>query len=83
MIPNTLFTLGLEELPVSIGGLLIALIPIATVGAAHFLVEGERFNPRSIPGLVTSLVGTGILVGLGGESIEGVGNLVAGCRSVA
>ena len=77
-IPNTLFTLGLEDLPVSIGGLLIALIPIATVGAAHFLVEGERFNPRSIPGFVTSLVGTGILVGLGGESIEGVGNLWRG-----
>ncbi|HET9201877.1 MAG TPA: DMT family transporter [Acidimicrobiia bacterium] len=32
--PNTLFTLGLEDLPVNIGGLLIALIPIATVGAA-------------------------------------------------
>ena len=77
-IPNTLFTLGLEDLPVSIGGLLIALIPIATVGAAHFLVEGERFNPRSMPGLATSLVGTGILVGLGGETIEGVGNLWRG-----
>ena len=35
VIPNTLFTLGLEELPVNIGGLLIALIPIATVAAAH------------------------------------------------
>jgi drug/metabolite transporter (DMT)-like permease len=78
VIPNTLFTLGLEELPVNIGGLLIALIPIATVGAAHFLVEGERFNPRSIPGLITSLVGTGILVGLGGGTAEGVGNLWRG-----
>jgi drug/metabolite transporter (DMT)-like permease len=78
VIPNTLFTLGLEDLPVNIGGLLIALIPIATVGAAHFLVEGERFIPRSIPGLVTSLVGAGILVGLGGEGMEGVGNLWRG-----
>lgn len=78
VIPNTLFTLGLEDLPVNIGGLLIALIPIATVAAAHFLVEGERFNPRSISGLVTSLVGTGILVGLGSEGMEGVGNLWRG-----
>jgi drug/metabolite transporter (DMT)-like permease len=76
--PNTLFTLGLEDLPVNIGGLLIALIPIATVGAAHFLVEGERFDPRSIPGLVVSLMGTGILVGLGGESVQGVGDLWRG-----
>jgi len=77
-MPNTLFTMGLEDLPVSLGGLLIALIPIATVGCAHFLVEGERFNPRSIPGLVLSLVGTGILVGVGGGAVEGVGNLWRG-----
>jgi drug/metabolite transporter (DMT)-like permease len=76
-LPNTLFTMGLEDLPVSLGGLLVALIPIATVLGAHFLVEGERFNPRSIPGLVVSLIGTGVLVGLGGE-LEGVGNLWRG-----
>jgi drug/metabolite transporter (DMT)-like permease len=77
-LPNTLFTMGLEDLPVSLGGLLIALIPIATVGGAHFLVEGERFNPQSIPGLVVSLIGTGVLVGLGGGAMEGVGNLWRG-----
>ncbi|MGH8950636.1 MAG: DMT family transporter [Acidimicrobiia bacterium] len=77
-IPNTLFTLGLEDLPVSLGGLLIALTPMATIGAAHFLVEGERFNARSAPGLVVSLIGTGILVGVGGGVVEGVGNLWRG-----
>jgi len=63
---------------VSLGGLLIALIPIATVLGAHFLVDGERFNPKSIPGLVVSLIGTGVLVGLGGGALEGVGNLWRG-----
>jgi len=77
-LPNTFFTMGLVELPVSLGGLMIALIPGATVGAAHFLVEGERFNPRSIPGLIVSLIGTGILVGVGGGALEGVGNLWRG-----
>ena len=77
-LPNTLFTMGLVELPVSLGGLMVALIPGATVGAAHFLVEGERFNPRSIPGLIVSLIGTGILVGVGGATLEGVGNLSRG-----
>jgi len=57
---------------------MVALIPVATVGAAHFLVEGERFNPRSIPGLIVSLIGVGILVGLGGGALEGVGNLSRG-----
>ena len=77
-IPNTLFTLGLEDLPVSLGGLLIALTPMATIGAAHYLVEGERFNARSAPGLVVSLIGTAILVGVGGGVVEGVGNLWRG-----
>jgi drug/metabolite transporter (DMT)-like permease len=77
-IPNTLFTMGLEDLPASLGGLLVALIPIATVAGAHFLVDGERFDPRSIPGLIVSLIGTGVLVGLGGESVAGVGNLWRG-----
>lgn len=77
-LPNTLFTIGLEDLPASLGGLLVALIPIATVAGAHFLVAGERFNPRSIPGLVVSLLGTALLVGLGGSSLEGVGNLWRG-----
>ncbi len=77
-LPNLLFTKGLEDLPVSIGGLLVALIPVATVGAAHFLVDDERFNARSIPGLMVSLTGAGILVGIGGETAAGVGNLWRG-----
>jgi drug/metabolite transporter (DMT)-like permease len=77
-LPNTLFTMGLEDLPVSLGGLLVALIPAATVGAAHFLVVGERFNPKSIPGLIVALIGTAVLVGVGGGALEGVGNLWRG-----
>jgi drug/metabolite transporter (DMT)-like permease len=77
-LPNTFFTMGLEDLPVSLGGLLVALIPAATVGAAHFLVEGERFDPKSIPGLVVALIGTGVLVGVGGSAMAGVGNLWRG-----
>jgi len=77
-LPNTLFTMGLEDLPVSLGGLLVALIPAATVGAAHFLVVGENFNPKSIPGLIVALIGTGVLVGVGGGAMEGVGNLWRG-----
>jgi len=82
MIPMVLMTVGLEDVPVSIGGLLIALVPLSTILAAHFLVEDERFNPRSVPGLVLSLVGTGVLVGIGGNDVEGVGNLWRGVAYV-
>lgn len=77
-LPMTLMTLGLEDLPVSLGGLLVALIPIATIAAAHFLVSGERFQIKSLPGLLVALAGSGLLVGIGGASIAGVGNLWRG-----
>lgn len=77
-LPMSLMTIALEDLPVSIGGLLIALIPIATIAAAHFLVEGERFQARSLPGLLIALAGSAVLVGLGAGEIEGVGHLWRG-----
>ncbi len=77
-LPMILMTLGLEDLPVSLGGLLVALIPIATIAAAHFLVDGERFQSKSLPGLLVALAGSALLVGIGGATIEGVGNLWRG-----
>ncbi|HEU4320210.1 MAG TPA: DMT family transporter [Acidimicrobiia bacterium] len=77
-VPMVLMTLGLEDLPVSLGSLLIALIPISTIAAAHFLVAGETFRAKSLPGLLIALVGTGVLVGVGGESIAGVDDLWRG-----
>lgn len=76
--PMTLMTIGLNDLPVTLGGLLIALIPIATIAAAHFIVDGERFQMASLPGLLIALAGSALLVGIGGGTIEGVGNLWRG-----
>lgn len=77
-LPMILMTLGFEDLPVSLGGLLIALIPLATIIAAHFLVSGERFRIRALPGLLVALLGSALLVGVGGTTIEGVDNLWRG-----
>ncbi len=77
-MPMILMTLALEDLPVSLGGLLIALIPISTIVAAHFIVDGEGFQAKSLPGLVIALLGSALLVGIGGESIEGVDDLWQG-----
>lgn len=77
-LPMSAMTLGVEDLPVSLGGLLIALVPMATIASAHFLVIGERFVARSLPGLLISLAGTAVLVGVGGDTVEGVGNLWRG-----
>jgi drug/metabolite transporter (DMT)-like permease len=77
-LPMILMTLGFADLPVSLGSLLVALIPIATIGAAHFLVEDERFRAKALPGLLIALVGSALLVGVGGDSIAGVGDLWRG-----
>ncbi len=77
-IPMILMTLALEDLPVSLSGVLIALIPLTTIGAAHFFVPGERFQARSLPGLLLALIGSAVLVGVGGETVDGVGNLWRG-----
>jgi drug/metabolite transporter (DMT)-like permease len=77
-LPMVLMTLAFEDLPVSLGGLLIALIPIATITAAHFLVGGERFQVKALPGLALALAGSALLVGIGGSSMEGVGDLWRG-----
>jgi drug/metabolite transporter (DMT)-like permease len=77
-VPMTLMTASLKDLPVSLGGLLVALVPLSTIGAAHFVVPGERFQVRSLPGLLVALAGSAVLVGVGGVSVEGVGNLWRG-----
>lgn len=77
-IPMIFMTLAFEDLPVSLGGLLLALIPLSTVASAHFVCPGERFRGASVPGLLVALVGMGFLVGIGGEDIDGVVNLWRG-----
>ena len=77
-LPMTFMTLAQEDIPVTLSGVLIALIPLSTTGAAHFIVVGERFALRSLPGLFVALAGSAVLVGVGGDSVEGVGNLARG-----
>lgn len=77
-VPTMLMTKGLEYIPATMGSLLISLIPIATVSAAHFVVPGERFRPRIVPGFVLSLGGVGLLVGGGFDVVASPGSLLLG-----
>jgi drug/metabolite transporter (DMT)-like permease len=74
--PTVFLTLALEEIPASLNGLLVAIVPIATVLAAHVLVPGERFSTAGLPGLVVALVGVGVLLGRPGP--VGGGSLMLG-----
>jgi drug/metabolite transporter (DMT)-like permease len=74
--PTIFLTLAIEEIPASLNGLLVAIVPIATVLAAHLLVPGERFSTAALPGLMVALAGVAVLIGRPGM-VEG-GSLVLG-----
>jgi drug/metabolite transporter (DMT)-like permease len=77
-IPTMFMTRGLEYIPATVGSLLIALIPISTVLAAHFVVPGEPFRPKTLPGLLLSLVGVGFLIGGGSNVVQSFSELMLG-----
>jgi drug/metabolite transporter (DMT)-like permease len=68
-LPPIFFTIALVTLDASLAGLLIALIPAASMVAAHFIVPAERFRAWRIPGLVVAFAGIAILLG-GVDRIE-------------
>lgn len=77
-LPTMFMTRGFEYIPASVGSLLIALIPIATVAAAHFVVPGERFQVRTLPGLIISLTGVGLLINGGNAVVANRSDLILG-----
>lgn len=81
-LPTIFMTRGFEYIPASVGSLLIALIPIATVAVAHFVVPGERFQVKTVPGLVLSLVGVALLISGGGEVVPDRADLILGVALV-
>lgn len=62
-LPPTFFTIALVTLSASLAGLLIALIPAASIVAAHFVVPAERFRMWRLPGLLLAFGGIAILLG--------------------
>lgn len=68
-LPPIFFTIALVTLTASLAGLLIALIPAASVVAAHYIVPGERFRAWRVPGLLVAFGGIAVLLG-GVEQIE-------------
>ncbi|HVR33000.1 MAG TPA: DMT family transporter [Acidimicrobiia bacterium] len=62
-LPPIFLTIALVTLDASLAGLLIALIPAASIVAAHFIVAGEQFRAWRIPGLIVALAGIAILIG--------------------
>lgn len=80
--PPVCFTIALVTLTASLAGLLIALIPAATMVAAHLIVPGERFEAWRLPGVVVAFGGIAVLLG-GVEDIDAADLATAAVWSLA
>ena len=79
-IPFTLLNWGQLRVTSGFAGITMAVVPLLILPLAHFLVAGERMNPRKLAGFVIGFAGVVILIGptaLGrsGDALEGLARL--------
>ncbi len=69
--PFSLISWGQMEVASSLTGILVAIMPLATLAAAHILITHERITPTRLAGYIIGF--GGIVVLLGFESLSGLG----------
>lgn len=62
-LPFFAITWGQTQVPASLTTVFFAVMPLATILLAHFLVEGERLTPWKAVGFVLGFIGIVVLVG--------------------
>lgn len=75
-LPFWLITWGQKSIDSALAGILMAIMPLATLVLAHIFVEGERMTRNRVAGFmlgfagIVILTGPAALVGLGGSPIR-------------
>lgn len=92
-LPFSLISWGQQFIDSGLTGILMAVMPIATLSLAHFLVPGERLTPSRITGFTLGFAGVAVIMGReslvsllhGGEQIIPMLAVLAGafCYAVA
>ncbi len=73
LLPFLLITWGQRFVDSALAGILMAVMPLGTLGLAHFFVPGERLTPHRVGGFllgfagVVALIGPDALLAMGGE----------------
>src|SRR3546814_5261117 len=70
-LPFFLITGGLGHIDSSVGAILMAVMPLATIALAHRFAEGERLNGARLIGVACGFLG--ILVLVGPTALAGLG----------
>lgn len=73
LLPFSLITWGQRDIDSGLAGILMAVMPLATLALAHLFVPGERLNAYRVGGFLFGFAGVVVLVGpealltIGGE----------------
>lgn len=62
-VPFALISWGQKSLDSALVGILMAIMPLATVAMAHFFVAGEKMNVRKLIGFTIGFIGVVVLMG--------------------
>ena len=71
-LPFSLIAWGQQRIDSALAGILMAVMPLATLGLSHFLVPGERLTPYRVAGFLLGF--TGVLVLMGPDAVQGAAN---------
>ncbi|MFT4572588.1 MAG: drug/metabolite transporter (DMT)-like permease [Hyphomicrobiaceae bacterium] len=71
-LPFFLISWGQQRIDSGLAGVLMAVMPLATMLLAHVFVEGERLHRRGLTGFLLGFVGIVALVGP--EALSGIGD---------
>lgn len=63
VLPFTLISWGQQRVDSGLAGILMAVMPLATMVLAHFFIDGERMRRHRILGFTVGFVGIVVLVG--------------------
>lgn len=63
LLPFSLIAWGQQSIDSGLAGILMAVMPLATLSLAHFLVPGERLTPYRVGGFLLGFVGVVVLLG--------------------
>lgn len=70
-VPFYLITWGQQVVESALAGILIAIMPLATILLAHFLIAGEHLTRQRVAGFIIGF--SGILLLMGPDALAGVG----------
>jgi drug/metabolite transporter (DMT)-like permease len=63
LLPFSLITWGQRSIDSGLAGILMAIMPLATLGLAHLFVPGERLTGARVVGFLIGFIGVVVLIG--------------------